>query len=262
MLGGGGGEGEAGRTCTDRGNVIRRHQSPSVFSSGVIRRHPASSGAIGPAPTTATSSGWAVGLSVNSSVSYLMMMDAISDDDRTHWHSMRINSSVSYLMMDTIHANQWHSMKIISALNGNQWHSAAINGTLTLIREAISGHQWHSPGARIDEARGDLHLEGVIQTRLVACNASVDALGRARLCLIKQERICEEGARHRDEICISVGQNLLGDLGRIDAVRRHERNLHPVGILAQLPCHPTDEGCNQSQSACNQPKLLASSAPN
>ena len=120
-----------------------------------------------------------------------------------------------------------------------------------MMREAISDHQWHSPGARIDEARGDLHLEGVIQTRLVACNASVDALGRARLCLIKQERICEEGARHRDEICISVGQNLLGDLGRIDAVRRHERNLHPVGILAQLPCHPTDEGCNQSQSACS-----------
>jgi len=41
MLGGGGGEGEAGRTCTDRGNVIRRHQSPSRHqaSSGVIRRH-------------------------------------------------------------------------------------------------------------------------------------------------------------------------------------------------------------------------------
>jgi hypothetical protein len=42
MLGGGGGEGEAGRTCTDRGNVIRRHQA----SSGVIRRHQASSGVI------------------------------------------------------------------------------------------------------------------------------------------------------------------------------------------------------------------------
>ena len=55
-----------------------------------------------------------------------MMMDAISDDDRTQWHSMRINSSVAYLMMDAIHANQWHSMKINSALNGNQWHSAAI----------------------------------------------------------------------------------------------------------------------------------------
>jgi len=83
----------------------------------------------GPAPTTATSSGWVVGLSVNSSVSYLMMMDAISDDDRTQWHSMRINSSVSYLMMDAISGTQVLSMSINSALSGNQWHSAAISGT-------------------------------------------------------------------------------------------------------------------------------------
>ena len=57
-----------------------------------------------------------MGLSVNSSVSYLMM-DAISDDDRNQWHSMRINSALS--------GNQWHS----AAISGNQWHSAAISGT-------------------------------------------------------------------------------------------------------------------------------------
>ncbi len=64
-------------------------------------------------------------MSVNSSVSYLMM-DAISDDDRTHWHSMRINSSVWYLMMDAINGTQVLSMSINSALSGNEWHSAAL----------------------------------------------------------------------------------------------------------------------------------------
>ena len=66
-------------------------------------------------------------MSVNSSVSYLMMMDAVSDDDRTQWHSMRINSSVAYLMMmDAISGTQVLSMSINSALSGNQWHSAAL----------------------------------------------------------------------------------------------------------------------------------------
>ena len=116
------------------------------------------------------------------------------------------------------------------AISGNQWKvwskHAWLHAMQVLMREAINGNQWQS-------------VEGVVQTRLVACNASVDALRRARLCLIEQERIREEGARHRDEIGISLGQNLLGDLGRIDAVRRHERDPDPVGILAQLPRYPT-----------------------
>ena len=84
-----------------------------------------------------------MGLSVNSSVSYLMMMDAISDDDRTQWHSMRINSSVAYLMMDAISGTQVLSMSINSALSGNQWHSAAISGN-QWHSAAISGTQRHS----------------------------------------------------------------------------------------------------------------------
>jgi len=39
---------------------------------------------------------------------------------------LSVNSSVSYLMMDAISGTQVLSMSINSALNGNQWYSAAL----------------------------------------------------------------------------------------------------------------------------------------
>ena len=61
------------------------------------------------------------------------------------------------------------------AISGNQWkvwsNHAWLHAMQVLMRVAINGNQWQS-------------VEGVVQTRLVACYASVDALRRARLCLI------------------------------------------------------------------------------
>jgi hypothetical protein len=110
MLGGGGGEGEAGRTCTDGGNVIRRHQSPSV----VIRRHQASSG-VNQASSgvirrhrTCTDHGNVERLGGGLVGEQLRL---VPDDGRNPCQSVALDE------------NQQRTQRQSVALSGNQWHS-------------------------------------------------------------------------------------------------------------------------------------------
>ena len=75
-------------------------------------------------------------------------------------------------------------------------------------------------GLWIDEARCDARLEGMVEARLVARDARVDALRRAGGRLGQQEWIGEEWACHRDEVGRSAVEDGLGNLGSVDAVGR------------------------------------------
>ena len=79
-------------------------------------------------------------------------------------------------------------------------------------------------GARIDQAGRDFAREGVIQTRLVTANAGVDFVGAAFARFDHELRIGEERTRHRDHVAGAVGEQLLGQLGRIDAIGRDQRD--------------------------------------
>ena len=81
-------------------------------------------------------------------------------------------------------------------------------------------------GARIDQAGRDFAREGVIQTRLVTANAGVDFVGAAFARFDHELRIGEERTRHRDHVAGAVGEQLLGQFGRIDAVGRDQRNVY------------------------------------
>ena len=81
-------------------------------------------------------------------------------------------------------------------------------------------------GARIDQAGRDFAREGVIQTRLVTANAGVDFVGAAFARFDHELRIGEKRARHRDHVAGTIGEQLLGQFGRIDAVGRDQRNVY------------------------------------
>ncbi len=72
-------------------------------------------------------------------------------------------------------------------------------------------------------------------SRLVARDARVDRLGRSLLRLLEEEGVREEGPRHRDHVRLPRRQDLLGDLGRVDAVGRDERDTHRRHQLRRDP---------------------------
>jgi hypothetical protein len=65
-----------------------------------------------------------------------------------------------------------------------------------LLRQRALRHQLGLvPGARVDEAAGDLQLEGVVQAGLVAGDAGVDLVGAA-LAAFARSRVGQQRARH------------------------------------------------------------------
>ena len=92
-------------------------------------------------------------------------------------------------------------------------------------------------GARVHQAGRDLAGEGVVQAGLVAADAGIDLIGPALFGLAHEQRVGQEGAGHRDHVAIAVGQQLLGDLGRVDAVGGHQRN---ADLAHQLPRDPAE----------------------
>ena len=84
-------------------------------------------------------------------------------------------------------------------------------------------------------SRRTLVLEDEIQTRLVARDAGVDAVGCVRVGLLHPVGVGQEGASHRHHIGIAAGEDLLGDVRHVDAVGGDQGN----GDLAAEPrCDP------------------------
>lgn len=79
-------------------------------------------------------------------------------------------------------------------------------------------------GARVDEAGGDLAAERVVQAGLVAADAGVDRFRALGLGLGHEVRVGEQGPREGHHVGAAVGEQLLGDLGGVDAVRGDERD--------------------------------------
>ena len=90
-------------------------------------------------------------------------------------------------------------------------------------------------GARVDEARAHLVRERVIEAGLVTRNADIDFVSAPGRGFVDEFRVGEQGSRHRHHVSAAVGQYLVGDMGQVDAVRRHERNRH---LALHFPGHP------------------------
>ncbi len=90
-------------------------------------------------------------------------------------------------------------------------------------------------GARVDQAGGDLAAEDVVQAGLVAADAGVDRVRPALARLRDEVRVREERPGHRHHVRAPRRQDLLGDLGGVDAVARHQRYGHGAAHLLGDP---------------------------
>ena len=92
-------------------------------------------------------------------------------------------------------------------------------------------------GARIDQAGHGSAGERVIQARLVAGNARVDAVRPALPRLGDECGVRQEGPGHGHEVGVPACQDLLGEFGSVDAVDRGDRDAE---ILTQRTADPRE----------------------
>ena len=85
-------------------------------------------------------------------------------------------------------------------------------------------------GARVDQAARELVLEGVIEAGLVAGDAGVDFVGAAGGGLGDELGIGQERAGQADHVGAAVGEHLLTDFGRVDAVAGDQRDRDARGV--------------------------------
>ncbi len=83
------------------------------------------------------------------------------------------------------------------------------------------------PGARVHQAADRLLLEHVVQARLVAGDAGVDPVGLTGLGLAHEVGVGQQRPRHAHDVRAAVGEDLLGELGRVDPVAGDERDVQP-----------------------------------
>ena len=75
----------------------------------------------------------------------------------------------------------------------------------------------------------------MVEASLVAANASVDLVGRASRSLGQEERVRQEGPRHRDQIRMAGAENLLGDLGSVNTVGGDKSAGKGRGVIRRAP---------------------------
>jgi hypothetical protein len=111
-----------------------------------------------------------------------------------------------------------------------------------------------APGARVHQARGEASREDMVEARLVAGDADVDARAVPGLGLVGELGVGQHAARKRDHVRIAARNDLLADLWRVDPVRRDERQFYR---LAQPPRDPRESaarhGLGNSRDACLVP---------
>ena len=112
-------------------------------------------------------------------------------------------------------------------------------------------------GQRIDQTARNFSRKGVVQAGLVAGDADIDLLAPSLAGLVHELRIGQEGPRHADHIGVSVGQDLLPDLGRIDAVDRDERDVH---LAHQAFGHPAEAPARHHRRDGRDPGLVPADA--
>ena len=78
--------------------------------------------------------------------------------------------------------------------------------------------------AWIDQARGALLLEHVIEAGLIAADAGVDFVCPAGGGLVDELRISQKRPRHRHHVGTAIGNDFLGDVRRIDAIGGDQRD--------------------------------------
>ena len=77
-------------------------------------------------------------------------------------------------------------------------------------------------GARIDQAARGLVLEHMVQARLVAGDAGIDAIRASAACLVHPFGVGQQGTRHRHHVGCARGEDRLGDIGHVDPVGRDQ----------------------------------------
>jgi hypothetical protein len=112
-------------------------------------------------------------------------------------------------------------------------------------------------GARVDEAGGDLQLEGVVEAGLVAGDAGDDGMRPAGAGLRDEFRIGEERPGHRDHVGAALGEHRLGHLRRVDPVRGDERDRDRAH---QLPRHPGEGGAGDGGGDGRDARLVPADA--
>ncbi len=108
-------------------------------------------------------------------------------------------------------------------------------------------------GARIDEARGALVREGVIQAGLVAGDAGVDLVRAAARRLVHEFGIGQKRPRHRHQVGVAARQQGFGLVRHIDAVRGHHRDAHRG---AQAACYLGERGARHRRDDGRNARLV------
>ncbi len=79
-------------------------------------------------------------------------------------------------------------------------------------------------GSGINQTRSYFHVEGVIQTGLVAGNTGIDRLWSSLGCFSHELAVCQHGASHGNQVGISTDQHFLSHIRHINSVRRNNGN--------------------------------------
>ena len=89
--------------------------------------------------------------------------------------------------------------------------------------------------AGINQTAGHYATKYMVQAGLVAANAGVNFVGAIFLGLEYKVRISQEGASHRNHICITASQHFLGHFWGIDTVGGNHRYRQ---LFSKAGCHP------------------------
>ena len=109
----------------------------------------------------------------------------------------------------------------------------------------------------VDQTRGELAAERMIQTGLIAGDAGGHAVGTPGPRLGDKVRVGEQGPGQRHQIGLTLRQDLFGKLCRVDPVRRRDwhRNLSPEPLCQRHKSPSRDRGRNR-----RHPRLVPADA--
>ena len=79
---------------------------------------------------------------------------------------------------------------------------------------------------RIDQAASALIRKRVIQASLIARDAGIDFISAILCDFVDEIRIGQKRSRHRYHVRVAAGDNVLGNIGRVNAIRGDHGNRH------------------------------------
>ena len=135
--------------------------------------------------------------------------------------------------------------------------AGADDGDPLLPRRGLHDDQRLVAGPRIDEARGDLAREDLVEARLVAGDARVDLVGAPGRRLVDELRVGEKRPRHRHHVAVAAREHRLGHRRIVDPVGRDQRNRH---LALEPPRHPRERGARHHRRDRRHARLVPADA--